>query len=47
MRKGMSRTRNARANLLRFNAANARKRQRTAYDRRQYDGCGEAAVVEG
>ncbi len=39
MRKGKSRTRNARTDIMRANAANARRRARkqAAYDRRQYD----------
>ncbi|NBJ15547.1 MAG: hypothetical protein FNP40_08205 [Dehalobacter sp. 4CP] len=39
MRKGKSRTRNARTDIMRANAANARRRARkqAAYDQRQYD----------
>lgn len=39
MRKGKSRTRNARTDIMRANAANARRRARkqAAYDRQQYD----------
>jgi len=36
MRKGKSRTRNARTDIMRANAANARRRARK-YDQRQYD----------
>ncbi len=39
MRKGKSRTRIARRDIMRSNAANARhKVQQAGYDRRQYDG---------
>jgi hypothetical protein len=40
MKKGKTRTRNARANLLRTNAANARRKARQqarSYDRQAYD----------
>ncbi len=36
MRKGKSRTRNARTDIMRANAANARRRARK-YDRQEYD----------
>ena len=42
MRKGKSRTRTARRDIMRSNAANARRKAREAgYDKRRYDGSQE------